>query len=261
MQLYHGDCLDVMKSLPSQSVDLILCDLPYGLTASPFDKPLNLNALWTEYRRLIRLNHAVVLFGSQPYTYVLIDSNFGWFKYEWIWIKNVHSGFAQAKNMPLKKHENILVFSAGVTNHAIQSHDRMPYYPQNLQPCSKVLKNHTNEACFAERKGGNITYEQTQTNYPNSVLPFDVERQCLHPTAKPIKLMEYLIKTFTLAGQTVLDNCMGSGSTGVAAQNTQREFIGIEKDKKFFDEASERLQKNQRRVDSDTEFFQLYGLK
>lgn len=242
--LYHGDCLKEFSKIPDQSVDLILCDLPYGTTACAWDSIIPLDRLWSEYKRVIKPNHAIVLTAAQPFTTILAASNIEWLRYEWIWIKNRPTNFAHAKNKPMKKHENVLVFSEGTTVHASQSKTRMPYYPQGLIEIApkKFTKkaSELTDAFFQGRKGhGEFTREYT--NYPHSILEFSTDQLGLHPTAKPIALMEYLIKTYTQPGETVLDNTMGSGTTGVAAANTGRKFIGMEMDDKYFAMSKQRI--------------------
>jgi site-specific DNA-methyltransferase (adenine-specific) len=245
IQLYHGDCLEVMGEIPDQSIDLILCDLPYGTTACLWDCPIDLDVLWEQYKRIIKPNNAILLTTSQPFTTVVISSNIEWFKYEWIWLKNRPTNFAHAKNKPMKKHENILVFSEGTTVHASQSKNRMPYYPQGLvdtgssKKITKKMSEKT-DAFFSDRPG-HTSFVREKTGYPSSILEFSTDQLGLHPTAKPVALMEYLIRTYTNPGETVLDNCMGSGSTGVAAIRSDRKFIGIEMDEKYFEIASSRI--------------------
>ncbi|NEK64753.1 MAG: site-specific DNA-methyltransferase [Xanthomonas perforans] len=244
LQLHHGDCLDIMTKLPSRSVDLILCDLPYGTTACAWDSVIPMNALWAHYKRVLRGNGAVVLTGSQPFTSTLITSNLEWFKYCWVWVKNRPTNFAHAKNKPMKKHEDICVFSPGTTVHASQSQSRMSYNPQGVQDISpkRVMKktSEKTDAFFADRPG-HREFERKQTGFPHTILEFPTDQLGLHPTAKPVALMEYLIRTYTERGGVVMDNCMGSGTTGVAAVNTDRSFIGIERDKKYFQVSANRI--------------------
>jgi site-specific DNA-methyltransferase (adenine-specific) len=171
-------------------------------------------------------------------------SNVGWFKYEWVWQKTTSTGFVHAKNKPLKSHENILVFSGGTTVHATQSADRMPYYPQGLTTINQIKRRTHKEitdTCFAARKSHKAEYVRTESNYPWSVIEFSIDRLGVHPTAKPVALVEYLVRTYTREGETVLDNCMGSGTAGVACVNTGRNFIGIEKDPDYFAIAGKRI--------------------
>lgn len=247
MQVLHGDCLELMKGIPSASIDLVLCDLPYGITACPWDTIIPFDRLWAEYKRILKPYSAVVLFGSQPFTTTMIASNLPWFKYEWVWMKNRPTNFAHAKNKPMKKRENICVFSEGTTVHATQSLSRMPYFPQGLVAIHKEHETSEREytdVCFSKRKSHG-KFVRENTGYPHSILEFSTEQLGLHPTAKPVSLCEYLIKTYTHEGEIVLDNCVGSGSTGIAAIRTKRDFIGIEKDDKYFELAKKRIEDEQ----------------
>lgn len=248
MNLMQGDCLEMMKLIPDGSVDMVLCDLPYGTTACAWDAVIPFDHLWSEYLRVVKTNAAIVLTSQQPFTTALIASRLDLFKYQWVWEKSRPSGFAQAKNKPLSAHEDICVFSEGVTLHATQSERRMPYFPQGLTEINKEMKNSAShmaagsDSAFASRKNRQENYTQTHTGYPRSVLQFASESLTVHPTQKPVALMEYLIRTYTNEGDTVLDNTMGSGTTGVAAVNTGRHFIGIERDDKYFAIAQKRIE-------------------
>lgn len=245
--LRQGDCLELMKSLPDQCVDLVLCDLPYGTTACAWDSVIPFEPLWAEYLRLAKPNAAIVLTAGQPFTTALIASNMAMFKYSWVWEKSRASGFAQAKNKPLQAHEDICVFSTGVTVHASQSERRMPYNPQGLTELNREMKNSAthmgvgSDSSFSGRKNRSPTYTQTHTGYPRSVLAIPSESGTVHPTQKPVALMEYMVLTYTNAGDTVLDNTMGSGTTGVACVNTGRRFIGMEQDSHHFTNATQRI--------------------
>lgn len=244
-QLFEGDCLVHMANIPDHSVDLILCDLPYGTTACAWDSIIDLPSLWSAYKRIIKPNGPIVLTAAQPFTTVLAASNIEWLRYEWIWMKNRPTNFAHAKNKPMKKHENVLVFSEGTTVHATQSKNRMPYYPQGLvdAPSKKVVKKRETELtdAFFQGRKSHGEFVREKTGYPHSILEFATDQLGLHPTAKPVALMEYLINTYTLPGETVMDNTMGSGTTGVAAGNTGRKFIGMERDPKYFAMCEERI--------------------
>lgn len=228
--LIRADCLDAMRLIPDQSVDMVLCDLPYGTTACKWDAVIPFVALWVEYRRVTKPNAAIVLTASQPFTTALAASNLGEFKYQWVWEKGRPSNPQLAKVQPLKVHEDVLVF--------YRKSGR--YNPQGLQEIPeserKVHKPEKNSLGHCVRK----PYVQTHTGYPKSVISFPPERG-LHPTQKPVALMEYLIRTYTNEGDTVLDNTMGSGTTGVACENTGRRFIGIERDPTYFDVAVGRV--------------------
>lgn len=241
-QLHIGDCLDVMATLPAASVDLILCDLPYGTTACAWDAVIPFEPLWAQYRRLLKPCGTVVLTASQPFTTALIASNYEQFKYEWIWEKNRATGHVHAKNKPMKKHENVLVFSKGTTVHVTQSKTRMLYNPQGLIRLAKMQKRKGggSDAVMSVRPSHRPT-ETDITGYPDSILGFASEEAHLHPTQKPVALMEYLIRTYSNRGGMVLDNCMGSGTTGVACVNTERNFIGIERDPGYFEIAKTRI--------------------
>jgi site-specific DNA-methyltransferase (adenine-specific) len=243
--LIQAECLEAMKHLPTGSVDMVLCDLPYGTTACAWDSLIDLKALWSEYKRVLKPYRAIVLTASQPFTTTLAASNLEWLKYEWIWMKNRPTNFAHAKNKPMKKHENVLVFSEGTTVHATQSDKRMPYFPQGVQEMApKLMKKSRRvnplDTFFSERKSHG-DYVQDKTGYPHSILEFSTENKNWHQTAKPVALMEYLIRTYTERGQVVLDNTMGSGTTGVACINTGRRFIGIEREPNYFEVACSRV--------------------
>jgi len=243
IKLLQGDCLERMKEIESGSVDMILADPPYGTTKCSWDSIIDLPLMWEQLKRIIKPNGAIVMTASQPFTTKLISSNYDMFKYEWIWEKSRPSGFAQCKNKPLSSHENVLVFSEGVTVHKGQSSKRMNYYPQGLIEINKKTSGarpSKNAGGMAERPSHKKTIIQTHTNYPRTVLKFKGERG-LHPTQKPVALMEYLIKTYTNEGETVLDFACGSGSTGCACVNTGRSFIGIELDESYFKIAEERI--------------------
>jgi len=242
-KVIQGDCLEVMKGIPDKSIDMILADLPYGTTACKWDTIIPFEPLWEQYKRIIKDNGAIVLTASQPFTSALVMSNPIMFKYEWIWEKKKYnSGFVHAKNKPLKKHENILVFSKGTTVHKCQSINRMNYNPQDLLPTNKLRRKNTThtDTSFSERKSHRDTIQEF-TNYPKSIISFDLECKPLHPTQKPVALFEYLIKTYTNEGDLVLDNCAGSGTTGVACKNLNRKYILIEKEPEYINIINKRL--------------------
>ncbi len=256
IDLRCGDCLELMKDIPDSSIDMILCDLPYGKTACKWDAVIPFEPLWEQYKRIIKDTGAMVLFGSEPFASELRHSNLKMFKYDWIWKKTRATGFAQAKNQPMRNYENICVFSKGVAIHANQSSRRMTYNPQGLEDTvyiKKQGKNGRTDTCFSKRKSHKEEHVQTQTNYPRQVIEFASEGKTVHPTQKPVALLEYLVKTYTNEGDTVLDNCMGSGSTGVACINTGRNFIGMELDKQYFDIAVQRIAEAQKAVCFDAD--------
>lgn len=244
MKLMHGDCLELMASIPDGSVDMILCDLPYGTTACKWDSVIPFEPLWAHYKRVIKRNGAIVLTASQPFTTALISSNLEWFKYSWVWDKGKCSGFLNAKNAPMKRCEDISVFSLGTI--ANKSQRLMPYYPQGLASCEiKKVDRNTKADSTTGIRPGRGAWTQKSTGYPTTLLAIPFESKPVHPTQKPVALMEYLIRTYTNEGETVLDNCMGSGTTGVACANTGREFIGIEQDAKYFAIAKQRIESAQ----------------
>lgn len=242
----HGDCLEVMRGMADNSIDAIITDLPYGTTAIEWDSVIPFGPMWEGVKRILKPNGVFVTTASQPFTTRLIASNIEWFKYEWIWRKPRASGFLHAKNAPLKTHENIVVFSGGSICHDGFSELRMNYNPQMTHGKPYKISNKVD----TNMRWGNIARPSSRdcvtanegTRYPVSVLEFaNPNRNSEHPTQKPIDLYEYLIRTYTNAGETVLDICAGSGTTGVAAVNTDRRFIGIEKDSEYVDIARRRI--------------------
>ena len=246
-QIYCGDCLELMKELDDGSVNLILCDLPYGTTACSWDTIIPFEPLWAAYKRIIKPNGAIVLTASQPFTTALIASNMKMFKYEWIWEKSMPSNFALANRQPMKYHENIIVF-----------YSKQPTYNKVMTARSDAGKEHFKRNCsvLAGTKQSNHInssfvndgkrrfYDKDKVN-PKSVLRFGSVPNCngtkQHPTQKPVALMAYLIRTYTNKGELVLDNCAGSGTTGVAAKELNRKFILIEQEQDYCDIANERL--------------------
>ncbi|MFC3206854.1 DNA-methyltransferase [Aquamicrobium soli] len=240
IKLMQGDCLELMPTLEAGSVDMVLCDLPYGTTQNKWDSVLPLDTLWREYRRVCR--GAVVLTSAQPFTSLLVTSSLRDFWHSWTWIKPRPTGFQNAKKQPLRATEDVLVFMRGT------------YNPQGLVRIDKQCRNSKSAG------GGNVrddiaassgrgklrtagaTYVQEFTGYPRNILEFGLDEKAkFHPTQKPVALMEYLIRTYTDEGDTVLDNTMGSGTTGVACRNTGRNFIGIERDADYFAIAEQRI--------------------
>ena len=245
-QLMFGDCLERMKEIPNGSIDMILCDLPYNTTKLEWDNLIPFEPLWEQYKRIIKDYRAIVLTASQPFTTMLISSNFDWYRYNWVWEKTKAGNFIQVKNMPLKLHEDICVFSNGVVIHKGQSKRRMIYNPQGVNAVNKNWHRpriYSSEFQF-KRTSHKTDRIITEEHFPSSVLKFNSVHNPSHPTEKPVALLEYLIKTYTNEGMLVLDNCMGSGSTGVACVNTNRKFIGIEMDKKYFEIACSRIKES-----------------
>ena len=225
IKLHNGNCLDIMKEIPDKSVDMILCDLPYGVTWAKWDSIISFEDLWKEYSRISK--GAVALFSTQPFTTKLIDSNMKDYKYTWYWIKNIKGNYLNAKRQPLRQMEEINIFK----NHN--------YYPQGLEDYGK-LGGRGSSAKTTMQNYANEWYQE-KTGYPSNVLYYDLDKDKFHPTQKPVDLLEYLIKTYTEEGDIVLDNCMGSGSTGVASVNINRKFIGIELDEEYYQIAQERM--------------------
>ena len=235
IDLRKGDCLELMKDIPNGSIDMILADLPYGTTKCKWDTIIPFEPLWEQYERVIKDNGAIVLFGSQPFTSALVMSNLKLFKYEWIWQKTLATNFMLVKKQPAKKHENILVFYKKQPTYNPQMETGKPYKDK---PRKRTVGIHGN----AETIKKAINNEGTR--YPSSVQLFsNGNNGNVHPTQKPVDLCEYLIKTYTNEGETVLDNTMGSGTTGVACVNTNRSFIGMELDDKYFGIAKARINK------------------
>ncbi len=237
MKLLQGDCLEVMKDIPDKSIDMILCDLPYGTTACKWDSIIPFEPLWGQYNRIIKDDGAIVLFGSEPFSSKLRMSNLKMYRYDWIWAKTVASNFAVCKKQPFKKHENIMVFYKKQPTYNPQMEDGEPY-------TDKREKGARNAVVGAGKTVKRQPIDNKGTRYPSSVQLFsNGNNNNVHPTQKPVALLEYLIKTYTNEGELVLDNCMGSGSTGVACKNTNRDFIGIELDEKYFNIAKERIER------------------
>lgn len=238
VKLLHGDCLELMKNIPDSSIDMILCDLPYGQTQrNKWDVIIPLIPLWEQYERIIKSNGAIVLFSNGMFTARLMTSNEFMWKYNLIWEKTQPTGFLNAKKMPLRSHEDICVF-----------YKKTPVYnPQKTAGHKRKISTakHKRECKNTSNYGehGLTTYDSTE-RYPRSVLKFakDIQKSSLHPTQKPVALLEYLVKTYTNEGDLVLDNCMGSGSTGVACVNINRNFIGIELDENYFNVAKNRIE-------------------
>jgi site-specific DNA-methyltransferase (adenine-specific) len=234
-----------MQNIPDGSVDMVLCDLPYGTTSSKWDKIVPLSKLWEQYTRIIKGNGAICLFGAEPFASKLRMSAPMLYKYDWVWVKNNAVGFVNAKLKPMNKHESICVFSKGKTSNG--NSNNMPYFPQGLVLYGKKQRSGHKQGkdntywrpSLKSSNGGD--YIQQFTNYPTTVLYFDKVQKAVHPTQKPVALLEYLVRTYTKPGDLVLDNCMGSGSTGVACANTGRRFMGMEKDDTYFKIASERV--------------------
>ena len=238
-KIYNEDCLIGMQRIPDKSIDAIICDLPFGVTDCKWDSIIPFEPLWEQYIRVIKDNGAIVLFGSEPFTSMLICSNIKMFKYRWVWNKKFASNFSICKYQPLKIHEDICVFST-------KTHK---YIPQITQRDIHIVMGKNR----SKHGSANLTYAKKEydkkvytTKQPQSILEYSVRdgKRGFHPTQKPVALLEYLVKTYTNEGETVLDNCMGSGTTAIACLNTNRNFIGFEMDKGYFDIANERIEKH-----------------
>ena len=240
--LLNGDCIELMKTIPDESIDLILCDLPYGITASEWDKQLDYIKLWEHYERIIKRDGTIALFASGQFTYQLIKSNENLYRYKWVWEKTRRGNFVNAKNRPLTAYEEICIFSFATT--ANGSKNKMRYYPQGLIPTHKVKKMNKKFGSVAGKRPSHRDVIQEFKNYPCDIIKFNSVSKPIHPSEKPIDLLEYLIKTYTTENDTVLDNCLGSGSTGIACLNTNRKFIGIEKDNNYFNLAKSRIEQH-----------------
>ena len=254
--VFHGDCLEIMKSIPDRSVDMILCDLPYGTTACKWDTIIPFDKLWEQYERVIKPSGAIVLTASQPFTTELINSKRTLFRYEMIWAKNMPTGAFNANKMPMKAHENVLVFYKSLPT----------YNPQKTKRTEKELKRFMKEPIVTKIENSvygsfdrTVLGRDAEMKNPNSLLLFDVvngrngDKQP-HPTQKPVALFEYLIKTYTNEGDIVLDNCAGSGTTGIACINTNRKYILIEKEQKYFDIINERIDKHKQQREGEFSF-------
>ena len=232
VDLHLGDCLDILPTLPDDSIDMVMVDLPYGTTACKWDSIIPLDFLWEQYNRICKKNAAMLFTSAQPFTTTLASSNINNFRYEWIWEKPQGTNPMNAKVMPLKSHENILVFYRSKPTNNPQMWYSTPYsgFSSDTSKIGEVYGNQQSK--HRDNPEG--------SRYPKTVLKFKQEKG-LHPTQKPVGLMEYLIKTYTNEGDTVLDNTMGSGTTGVACVNCNRSFVGIEMDKKYYQISKERF--------------------
>lgn len=237
-KIYLGDCLEVMKEIDTGSIDLIVCDPPYQITKCSWDTIIPFEPLWVQYKRILKENGAVILFAQQPFTSKLVMSNLSWFKYSLVYQKSTAANFFQAKIQPLRNHEDILMF-----------YKKTPTYnPQGINKCNKEVRscNRINDEHGYTREKKLEKYIMTTTNYPKSILKFNNKNQKdkIHPTEKPVLLYEYLIKTWSNENELILDNCSGSGVNAIACMNTNRNFIGIEMNEKYYDASLERIEKH-----------------
>ena len=233
--IYNMDCLEGMKQIPDGTIDAVICDLPYGTTANKWDSVIPFDKLWTEYRRITKPNAAIVLFSQQPFTSALVMSNPQMFRYEWIWQKEQGTGFLNAKKMPMKEHENIMVFYRDLPIYN-------PIMKQGYEPYGGTTKADTSSNYGSH---GEVVKDNHGERYPTTIVQFDRDTDKFHPTQKPVDLLRYLVLTYTNEGDTVLDNCMGSGTTAIACIKERRHFIGFELSKEYFDKAVRRIKAEQ----------------
>lgn len=249
MKLYCGDCLKIMRDIPGGSIDCVIADLPYGTIECKWDSVIPIYPLWEQYRRVIKPNGVICLFGSEPFSTKLRVAALDLYKYDWVWRKTTPTGFVHAKNMPLKDYELISVFSGGSINHKslVSPEKRMPYNPQGVRLINRARGGgeHKHGSITGKRPSHKRRYVQEYENFPRMIIEFPKERG-FHPVQKPVALLEYLIRTYTSEGETVLDNVMGSGSTGVACVNAGRGFIGMELDAGYFEIARKRIEEAKR---------------
>lgn len=246
IKLYNADCLEKVKDIEDKSIDCILVDPPYGTTALKWDSVLDLDLMWSFFKRIIKDNGAIIVFSAQPFTSVLICSDLPMYRYSYVWDKCGSTGFLNANYAPLKATEDVNVFSKGTVGSL--SKNPIVYYPQGLVRVDRIKRNNPNSK-WRKNKGygghnklnSEEEFMQKFTNYPTNILRFQRENKPIHPTQKPVALLEHLLKTYTLEGETVLDCCMGSGSTGVACKHLKRSFIGIEMDTNYFEIATKRI--------------------
>ena len=231
-KIYNMDCIEGMKKLPSKSIDMILCDLPYGVTRNKWDSIISFDELWKQYKRIIKLNGAIALFGSEPFTSKLIMSNLKDFKYRLTWKKDGYTNFLNAKRQPLRQIEDICVFYEKQPIYNPQYREGKPYKQMSGMPKGNYDVSHCKK----------VETINDGKRYPTDFIEFCKVKKTIHPTQKPVDLLEYLVKTYTNEGDTVLDNCMGSGSTAVACINTNRKYIGFEISKEYFDIALQRVE-------------------
>lgn len=242
MMLIEGDCLRNMSYIRPNSIDLILCDLPYGTTKNKWDCEIDLEKLWKQYKRVIKDKGCIALFGQQPFTSKLVMSNLEMFKYEWIWEKSLATGRLNCNYAPMKAHESIVIFSKKAACYVKDPNNAMEYHPQmTAGKPYKAVQGRASSNYDTKWSKRTITINDG-SRYPRDVLKFNHDKDKYHPTQKPVPLLEYLIRTYTSEGETVLDNCMGAGSTGVAALNLKRNFVGIEIDHNYFQIAKKRIE-------------------
>ena len=249
-KIYNEDCLIGMQNIPDKSIDMILCDLPYGTSACKWDSVIPFDKMWEQYKRIIKDNSAIVLFGSEPFSSLLRCSNLEMYKYDWKWEKSNGANFLNFKYQPSKVHEDIMVFGKMAASYSKKGN--MKYTPQmNVGKEYNCKSGHQKENYNNSTVRSPIEQVVTKnkgTRFPRSIQKFISDKNNLHPTQKPVALLEYLIKTYTNEGETVLDNCMGSGTTAIACMNTNRNFIGFELNKEYYDIANRRMEENKMKL-------------
>ena len=254
-KIYNMDCLEGMKDIPHKSVDMILCDLPYGTSANKWDVVIPFELLWEQYLRIIKDDGAIVLTGSEPFSSILRTSNLKNYKYDWKWEKPSGANFLNFKYQPAKVHEDIMVFGKMATSYSKKGN--MKYFPQMTegkpyeQKSGKQKTKNSNSTVRSEIK--QVVTKNTGLRYPHSIQKFELDKEKFHSTQKPVALFEYLIKTYTNEGETVLDNCMGSGTTAIACLNTDRQYIGFELDETYHKLSLERIENHAQQLSLITE--------
>jgi site-specific DNA-methyltransferase (adenine-specific) len=246
-KIINADCMDILPLISDESIDAIICDLPYGTTSCRWDSIIPLAPLWEQYRRIIKPTGAIVLFGAQPFSSKVVVEAIDLFKYEWIWYKNRATGYQTVKTQPMRIHESILVFSKGTV--ANRSPRNMVYHPQGLIEAPRTVKvgHFTRGRYLGQRKNQNgMVIKSIFSNYPKSVLQFDKEPKYVHPTQKPLALVKYLVETYSSKGDTILDNASGSGTLAIAALDTDRNYICIEKDEHNYQISMQRVETYER---------------
>lgn len=236
-KIYNMDCLLGMTHIPDGAIDAIICDLPYGTTKNKWDSIIPLDQLWQLYKRIIKKGGPIVLFAQCPFDKILGCSNLDWLKYEWIWEKEMGTGFLNAKNAPMKNHENILVF-----------YDKQPTYNPVMRKGEPYKCKQGCGSTNYNNKDKNIVTVNEGERYPLTIIKFDRDSDAFHPTQKPVDLLRYLIRTYSNEGDTILDNCMGSGTTAVACIKEKRHFIGFELNTQYYDKACQRIDAEQRQL-------------
>jgi site-specific DNA-methyltransferase (adenine-specific) len=255
--IYHDDCLNILPTIADKSIDMVFGDPPYDAdkTRASWDNLIPIGPLWEQLNRIVKSNGAVVITGQEPFSSSIRMSNIDNYKYDWKWVKNIQTGFANSAYRPMNKYEDVMIFSMANAS-AGGRKNAMVYNPQGLIEINKVKKNSDKRHGLVQKETNNVgsknalmqdgsEYLQKYTGYPSNILEFSSENVRVHPTQKPVSLIEYLILTYTNEGDTVLDFCMGSGTTGVACKNTGRKFIGIEKDEKYFNISKQRIEESE----------------